>query len=83
MRRDHFHRRAAGHWGMERLEVGGFHEFSVDDGFDVAGIDDEFERGVVVADAHFDAGRALAVEERDFGEEFNAGEGCGCGLGVC
>jgi len=68
---------------MERLEVGGLHEFGVDDGFDVAGVDDEFERGVVVADAHFDAGRAFAVEERDFGEEFYAGEGGRGGLSLC
>jgi hypothetical protein len=83
LRRDHFHGRAAGHWGMERLEVGGFHELGIDDGFDVAGIDDEFEGGVVVADAHFDAGSAFAIEERDFGEKFNAGESGGGGLGVC
>lgn len=66
---------------MERLEVGGFHDFEVDDGVDVAGVDDEFERSAIV-DADFDAGRAFAIEERDFGEEFDAGEGRGSGLGM-
>ena len=68
---------------MERLEVGGLHEFGVDDGFDVAGVDDELNRSVVVADAHFDAGRAFAIEQGDFGEEFYAREGGRGGLGAC
>ena len=81
LRRDHFDWSAAGHRRMEGFEIGGFHDFGVDDGFDVAGVDAEFERGGVVADAGFDAGSAFAVEEWDFGEEFYAGEGGGGGLG--
>src|ERR1700722_16307919 len=64
-----------GGWG------GGVYEFRVHDGFDVAGVDDEFQRCGVVADADFDARRAFAVEERDLGEELYAGVRSGGGLG--